>query len=264
MCSASVLTLFCATLCAGILAGCGEAKVESIEIVSPAGEIHVGDSFTLDFNVLPEKAKENAQVKWKIDDDRRLSFEENAFEALSCGTVKVTASVAGSEATDEIELKVVPPNGYTLHTGTGYSVPLPSSFRESSVGTSHAWTSSSYTYFNFTISEEELNESYFKATGSMFQATYETMYSLMGMKVEFVQPVTAKKEKHLGVDRVVVESVVDLTVGTEKSRIYQTQVIFNDVEKNLSCCITATCNDKEYDDLIKEMRDFVLSQFLPV
>lgn len=263
MWSITVLNLFCATFCAGILAGCGSVTVDSIEIIEPTNaEVRVGETFSLDYNVVPEKAKENTKIKWEID-DRRLSFKNDAFEALSCGTVKVTASVSGSEATDEIELQVVPPEGYTLHNGGGYSVVLPSSFRENITGNSHSWLSTSYQYFNFVITEEELNESYFNATASMFQSTYETMFSLMGMKVEFVEPVAVKKETYLGFKRVVVESVLDMTIGQEKSRIYQTQVIFNNVEKNLSCGITVTCNEKEYDDSIKEIRKFVLSQFLP-
>lgn len=259
-CSVGVLAILCLSLCAGMV-GCGSVKVDSIEIVAPeSGEVRLGESFSLDFNVTPQEAKEDVKIKWSVDNENRLSVKDGNFEALSCGSAKVTASA--SDLTDEIELKVVPPEGYTLHSGEGYTVILPSSFQKNPIVNS--WKSNSYQYFNFVFTEEELNENYFKATGSMFQATYETTFSLLGMKVNFTKPVTAKKETRLGVERVRVESEFESTALGITDKLYQTQMIFNNKEKNLSCCLTVTYNDKEYDDSIKEIGEFVLSQFLPI
>ena len=263
----AIAALLCCLSCVALTA-CGEEEniipIEEISIVQPAStEIRAGEKFTLGFTTVPAEAAEEVHVNWEISNSQRLSYENGEFTALTCGTVKVTASVKGNEATDEIELKVIPPQGYTQYSKTGYSLIYPSNWTYNALGNIDTWNANDGTTTNMNMTTEPLNKTYMTASGSIFQASYETMYSLMGYTVNFTQPVKAEKSNYLGVDRVQVTAVYTLTVGGTSMNIHQTQMIFNNSDVNLSCVLTVTYRAEDYNDAATQLEKTVFSQFMP-
>ena len=262
----ALAALLCCISCVAFTA-CGKEEeiipIEEISIVAPSStEIRAGEKFSLGFTTVPEEAAEKVHVNWKISDSKRLSYENGEFTALTCGTVKVSAHVKGNEATDEIEIKVIAPRGYTQYSKTGYSLVYPSSWTYSALGNIDTWTASNGTT-NMNVTTEALNKAYMTATASAFQASYETMYSLMGYTVNFTQPVKVEKGNYLGVDRVQVTSVYTLTVAGSTMNVHQTQLIFNNSNANLSCVLTVTYHVEDYDAAATQLEKTVFSQFMP-
>ena len=257
------IILCCIITCTAFTA-CGKSvHIDEINIVEPAStEIRAGEKFTLDFVTLPEEAAESVKVKWDISDSRRLSYKNGEFTALTCGTVKVTVSAKGNTATDEIELRVIAPAGFEEYSNTGYSLVYPSSWKSSTVGAVRQWTASNGTT-NMNITTESLNPTYMKASASAFQTAFETNFALMGYTVNFTQPVKVEKGKYLGVTRVQVTSIYTLTVGSRTSSIHQTQMIFNNESAGLSCVLTVTFHEENFDDLAVQMQNTIFSQFMP-
>ena len=257
--AAAMLCITCVAFTA-----CGETvTIEEISIVAPAStEIKAGETFVLDYVTVPEETSESIKVDWEISDARRLSYENGEFTALTCGTVKVTASVKGSEATDEIELKVIAPEGYSEYSNTGYKLVYPSSWTSSAVGKVYTWTASNGTT-SMNITTEDLNASYFTAPASSYQAVIESTYGLMGYTVNFVQPVTVKKSKYLGVERVQVNYIYTLTVAGSTATIHQTQMIINNSDTNLSCVLTVTFREENFNADAQQLQEMIFSQFMP-
>ena len=259
-----VTLLVCCTACIA-LGACGEViHVDEIHIVAPAStEIRAGETFTLEYTTLPEEAAEKIKVNWKISDSRRLSYADGEFNALTCGTVKVTASVKGSEATDEIELKIIEPEFFSRYVGRGYVVVHPTNWIKSTQGTIDVWTASNGTTNMNVTTEQPLNNAYFSSPASSFQAAMKTTYELLGYTVDFVQPVTVTKKKYLGVERVRVDYVYSLTIENTTTTLYQTQLIVNNADKNLSCVLTVTFREENFDDKAQQLQETIFSQFLP-
>lgn len=257
--SALVLCIACVSL-----AACGEEKVsvDEISIVAPAAtEYKAGETFTLDYITVPESAAEKVKVNWEISDSRRLSYNDGKFTALTCGTVKVTASVKGCEATDEIELKVTAPEGFKEYSGTGYSLVFPSNWNKTTVMGITTWTAGNGTT-NMNITTEELNQNYFSASASAFQTVIETAYALMG--VNFTKPVTIEKSTYLGVERIQVNYEYSLTMAGITTSLRQTQMIFNNSDANLSCVLTVTFQAKDFDEEAQKLQEKIFSQFMPL
>ena len=245
-----------------VFASCG-TPVEEISIVAPAStEIRAGETFALEYTTVPEEAAEKAKVQWQISDSTKLSYSKGEFTALTCGKVKVTAKVKGSDATDEIELKVIAPKGFTTYSDTGYKVVYPSSWTASTLGKIQMWSSANGTP-NMNIATETLNTSYFTSPASAFQTKIETTYSLMGYTVNFTKPVTVKKSKYLGVERVRVDYIYTLTAQGSTSSLHQTQMIFNNAKVNLSCVLTFTYYTENYNEAAEKLQETVFNQFMP-
>ena len=257
---------FAAVLCCiscVAFAACGEVtSVEEISIVKPVStEIRAGDTFSLDYVTVPEEAAESVKVNWEISDSRRLSYKNGEFTALTCGTVTVTARVKGNVAYDEIVLNVTAPTGFKESSGTGYTLVYPSSWIQSQLGAVRTWTASNGTT-NMNITTEQLNATYMTAPASSFQAAYETTYSLMGYTVNFTEPVKVERSKYLGVRRVRVTSVYSLTALGMTSNIHQTQMIINNEDVNLSCVLTVTFREENFDESAMELQEKIFSLFM--
>lgn len=260
--AAAVAWLLLLVPCA-VLGACGETvAVDSIEIVEPASAVKAGDVFTLTYRTVPEDAADKIDVDWEIGDERRLSHKGDEFTALTCGTVKVTARVKGGEATDEITLKVAAPEGYREYSAKGYCVVYPSDWTPSKLGAVQTWTAPNGTT-NMNVATETLNKTYFSAPAASFQTLIESTYGLLGYTVQFTRPVTVKKEKYLGVDRVRVEYSYSLTLQGVTSNLCQSQLIFNNEEANLSCVLTVTYRAEEDEEEISKIKDVVFNQYLP-
>ena len=245
------------------LASCGETPIDEISIVAPAStEISAGETFTLEYKTVPEEAAEKIKVNWKISDMTKLSYKNGEFTALTCGTVKVTASVKGSEATDEIKLKVKAPKGFSEYSDTGYQLVYPSSWTPSTLGKVQMWSTASG-YPNMNIVTETLNAAYFSSPASAYQTKIETTYSLMGYTVNFTKPVTVKKSKYLGVERVQVDFLYTLTAAGSTTSIHQTQMIFNNAKVNLSCVLTITYRAEDFNAAAEKLQETLFSQFMP-
>ena len=245
-----------------IFASCG-TPVEEISIVAPdSTEIRAGETFTLEYTTVPEEAAEKAKVKWQISDSTKLSYKNGEFTALTCGKVKVTATVKGSDATDEIELKVKAPKGFTAYSDTGYKVVYPSSWTPSTLGKIQMWSAANGTP-NMNITTETLNAAYFSSPASAFQTKIETTYLLMGYTVNFTKPVTVKKSKYLGVERVQVDYFYSLTAGGSSESFHQTQMIFNNAKFNLSCLLTFTYHAENFNEAAEKLQGTVFNQFMP-
>lgn len=255
--------LLCGT-CVSFVACGEEVSIDEISIVAPeATEFKAGETFTLDYITVPEDAAEKIKVNWEISDSKRLSYQDGEFTALTCGTVKVTARVKGQEVSDEINLKVTAPEGFKEYSSSGYSLVYPSDWTSSTLLGNPTWTAPNLTT-NMNVATEDLNEYYFSAPASYFQTAYETMYGLMGYNVKFEQPLTAKKSTYLGVERVLVNYDISLTLLGVTTRIHQTQLIFNNTESNLSCVLTMTFQQKDYDEEAQRLQETVFSQFMPL
>lgn len=250
------------------LVGCGNedepvVKIDEIHIVAPASsEIKAGEKFTLDYTTMPETAADKIKVDWQISDSHRLSYSNGEFTALTCGTVKVTANVKGNEATDEIELKVVAPDGFTEYAGTGYKLVRPSNWTAGTLGTVRTWTAANGTT-NMNITTETLNAAYFSAPASSFQTAIESTYGLLGYTVDFAQSVTVKKNKYLGIERVQVNYAYSLTKGGSTSTYHQTQMIINNAQANKSCVLTVTFLEEDFDEDAAKLQETIFSQFMP-
>lgn len=260
-------TFFAFVLCFGTcvaLAACdlggSSVAIEEIHIVAPEStEITAGETFTLEYTVVPESAAEKVKVNWEIDNEQRLSYKKGEFTALTCGTVKVTASVKGNEATDEIELKVTAPDGFKEYSGTGYQLVHPRSWTTSTVMGIRTWTAKNGTT-NMNISTEDLNESYFTAPASSFQAVIEGTYGLMGADVKFAEPVTLKKDTYLGMARVRVEYNYSITMLGETLSFRQTQMIIN--SSDTSYLLTVTFLVEDFDEAAETLQETIFSQFV--
>ena len=254
--------LLCFATCMAVTA-CGDVSIEEISIVAPVStQIKAGDTFTLEYTTVPEDAAEKVTVKWEISDETKLSYKDGEFTALTCGNVKVTASVKGNEATDEIDLKVTAPDGFTEYSETGYQLVYPSQWTPSKQGKIQTWTASNNTT-NMNITTEDLNKSYFTAPASSFQTVIEATYGLLNFTVNFKQPVTVKKDKYLGIERVRVDYIYTLTAGTTTTSIHQTQMIINNADVNLSCVLTVTFQEKDFNEEAEQLQDTIFSQFMP-
>ena len=254
--------LLCFTTCMAV-AACEKIEIEEISIVAPAStSIKAGETFMLEYTTVPEEAAEKIKVKWEISDETKLSYEDGEFTALTCGTVKVTASVKGNDATDEIELKVTAPEGFKEYSSTGYQLVYPSTWKSSTQGKLQTWTAANNTT-NMNISTEELKASYFTAPASSYQAVIESTYGLMGFTVNFTQPVKVTKGKYLGVERVQVDYKYTLTAGSITTSIHQTQLIINNADANLSCVLTVTFQEKDFNEAAALLQDTIFSQFMP-
>ena len=261
-----IAMMLCCISCVAFTA-CGKEEevvpIEEISIVEPAStQIRAGEKFSLSFTTVPVEAAEKINVNWEISDSKRLSYENGEFTALTCGTVKVTARVKGNEATDEIELKVIAPQGYTQYSKTGYSLVYPSSWTYNALGNINTWTASNGTT-NMNIATEELNKTYMTASANNFQTLYETTYSLLGYTVNFTQPVKLERSNYLGVERVLVTSVYSLTAAGSTMNIHQNQLIFNNSDANLSCVLTVTYRAEDYNAAATQLENTVFSQFMP-
>ena len=262
---AFILTAFLAIASCAVMSACKEdtVSVEEIKIVATeAKEYKAGETFTLSYTTVPEDAAEKITVNWNISDSQKLSYKDGSFTALTCGTVKVTASVKGGEATDEIELKVIAPDGFKEYSDTGYKLVYPSSWTSSALGKIQTWTAANGTT-SMNVSTEELKESYFTATAASYQSVIETTYSLMGYTVNFTEPVSAKKATYLGVERVQVDYRYTLQISVITTTIHQTQLIINNTDENLSCILTVTFWEENFDEAAAKLQETVFSQFMP-
>lgn len=256
--------LICCILSCMAVAACGETThIDEISIVQPSTtQIMAGETFKLDYVTIPEEAAQSIKVNWQISDSKRLSYKNGEFTALTCGTVKVTAKVKGNEATDEIEFKVIAPSGFKEYSQTGYSLVYPSDWRETTMGSVRQWVASNGTT-NMNITTESLNATYMKASAKAFQTAYETQYALMGYTVQFTQPVKVEKAKYLGVTRVQVTSIYTLVAGGSTANIHQTQMIINNSDANLSCVLTVTFREENFDNSALQLQNTIFSQFMP-
>ena len=245
------------------LVSCGETPIDEISIVAPAStEIRAGDTFPLEYTTLPEDAAEKIKVNWKISDSTKLSYKNGEFTALTFGTVKVTASVKGSEATDEITLQVKAPRGYSEYLGTGYQLVYPSSWTPSTTGAVKMWIAADgKTSVN--VATETLNAAYFTSPASAYQTAIESSYTLAGYTVNFTKPATIKKSKYLGVERVQVDYLYTLKTSGTTTTLHQTQLIFNNAKANLSCVLTVTYNAEDFNAAAETLQETVFSQFMP-
>ena len=254
--------VLCFSTCMAV-AACEKIEIEEISIVAPAStSIKAGETFALEFTTVPEEAAEKIKVKWEISDETKLSYKDGEFTALTCGNVKVKANVKGNEATDEIELKVTAPEGFKEYSSTGYRLVYPSKWTASKQGKLQTWTSSKETT-NMNVSTEELNTSYFTAPASSFQSVIESTYGLMNITVNFKQPVTVKKDKYLGIERVRVDYLYTLTAAGTMMTIHQTQMIINNADADLSCILTVTFQERDFNEAAEELQDTIFSQFMP-
>lgn len=257
-----VTAILCITCMA--LAACDKViPIESISIVQPAStEIRAGESFELAYTTAPEEAAKEIKVNWKIDDTSVLSYKNGKFTALTCGTVKVKATVKGNTATDEIELKVTAPEGFSEYSNTGYKLVRPSNWSQSKVGQIYTWTASNGTT-NMNVGTEELNKTYFVASAGSYQSMIETSYGLMGYTVKFDKATTVKKSTYLGVKRVQVTYLYTLTKGSSTMKFHQTQLIFNNSDANLSCVLTVTFLQEDFDEDAAKLQQTIFNQFMP-
>lgn len=248
------------------LTACGKEEIvhiDEITIVKPSStSIMAGEKFTLDCVILPEEAAEQAKVSWEISDKTKLSYSDGEFTALTCGTVKVKAGVKGNDVYDEIELKVIAPSGFKEYSSTGYKLVYPSNWSSSSAGGTKQWAANGGSP-NMNVVTEALNKAYMSAPASAFQTSYELMYQLMGLTVNFTQPVKVEKSNYLGVTRVLVTSRYSFSGGGVSGSVYQSQLIFNNSEANLSCVLTLTFNDKDYTDSAQKLEQTIFNQFMP-
>ena len=260
---AFVIAMMLCITCMALVA-CGErVSIEQINIVTPASTlIKAGESFTLEYTTVPEEAAEKVKVEWEISDESKLFYKDGEFTALTCGKVKVTAHVEGNKATDEIELRVTAPEGFTEYSITGYRLVYPSEWTLSKLGNIQTWTADNGTT-NMNIATEELNTSYFSAPASSYQAVIESTYRLMGYIVNFVQPVQVKNSNYLGVERVQVNYQYNLTASGTTISIHQTQMIINNSNANLTCVLTITYRVENFNEAAEQLQETVFSQFMP-
>lgn len=257
-----VTALLCVTCMA--FAACEKIiPIESISIVQPATtEIRVGESFALECTTVPEEAAKEIKVNWQIDDTSKLSYKNGKFTALTCGPVKVKATVKGNTATDEIELRVLAPEGFKEFGNTGYRLVRPSNWSQSKVGVLYTWTASNGTS-SMNVSTEELNKTYFVASAGSYQSMIETSYGLMGYTVKFDKAVTVQKSTYLGVKRVQVNYLYTLTKGSSSTKLHQTQLIFNNSAENLSCILTVSFLQEDFDEDAAKLQQTIFNQFMP-
>ena len=257
--AAALLCVMCVAFVA-----CDEiVPIEEISIVAPAStSFKAGETFTLKCKTVPVEAAYKVTVKWEISDERKLSYKDGEFTALTCGTVKVTAHVKGNEATDEIELQVTAPDGFTEYSNTGYQLVYPSYWVASKQGKLQTWATPNGAS-NMNIVTEELNTHYFSAPASSFQALIESTYGLMGYTVNFTQPVKVTKSKYLGVERVRVEYLYSLKTAWTTTSMRQTQMIINNTDANLSCVLTFTFLEENFNETAMQLQETVFSQFMP-
>lgn len=258
-----LMVLLCCITC-GAFAACEKVEIDEIEIVAPAlGEVAAGETFKLEYRTVPEEAAEKVKVNWKISDPKRLSYKDGEFTALTCGTVTVTASVKGSSVTDEVNLTITAPAGFSGYSGTGYRLVYPSSWTAGKVGGIQTWTAADGTT-NMNVSTEELNTSYFVAAAKSYQTMIESTYDQAGYTVNFIQPVKLTRDKYLGVKRVRVDYEYSLTYMGISSSVHQTQMIFNNANAKLSCVLTVTFALADYDEAAQELQNKIFDQFMPV
>ena len=264
---AFAVVLCCAITCLAFV-GCGSeeatVKIDDITIVDPpSNEIVAGTKFTLDCVILPEEVAEKVSVDWEISDTKRLTYSNGQFTAQAFGTVKVKATVKGNEIYDEIVLTVLPPVGYSEYTSTGYQLAYPQYWTHSNLGGGiHQWAASNGTT-SMNIVTEEYNSAYMSASASDFQSSFKAMYEYLGYTVNFKQPVKLEKDNHLGFTRIQVTSIYSLTYGTNTSNIHQAQMIFNNSEANMSCVLTVTFAEEDFDSAAEKIQQQIFSQFIP-
>lgn len=266
---AAILSVTCAAL-AACADGEESVSIEEVKITAPAStEIKAGEKFSLEYTVLPAEAAEGAIVEWEISDSTKLSYSNGQFIALTCGSVTVTAHVKDSQVIDTIDFKVIAPEGYKEFTGNGYSLVYPSKmWFYSSVEGVDNWNegivNANGGTNNINVTTEEMNANLFAvASGELFEATIEAMYSIMGIPVTFEQPTTLEKSTYLGVERLVVNYLYSVTIGGLTSSIHQTQVLFNNAEVNLTCTLTLTFAAGDFDNDAQLLQKTVISQFMP-
>lgn len=257
--SALILTTLC-----GLFTACTEAvELESFAIIAPAStQVNAGEQFTLEYTTVPAEAAERIKVNWEISDSKKLSYKNGEFTALTCGSVTVTAHVKGSDVTDTITLSVEPPAGYTYYTQGDYALVYPSNWQYEMMGAIPTWTDL-ISGNSINATSEDLNKSYFSAPAGSFQAAIETTYSLMGITVNFIEPVTLKRSTYLGVQRVQVNYHYSMSASGVTVTCYQKQLIFNDAEANLSCILTFTVMEEDYSESASLIWETVSNQFMP-
>ena len=243
------------------LVACGNVEVSEISIVASATEYCAGEKFQLDYTVVPAEAKEDVKVNYEISDSRRLSYEKGEFTALTFGTVKVKATVKGSDVSDEIELTIKAPNGFKEYSGKGFQAAYPSNWTAAPLGGIQTWTAANGTT-NMNVVTEELNETYFTAPASSFQTVIETTYNLMGFTVKFDEPTTVKKDTYLGVKRVRINYLYSLTIAGETTKLHQTQIVMNNEDANLSCVLTVAYRSEDFDAAAELIEERIISQFI--
>ena len=258
------LTLVLCCITAAAFSSCEKTvPIDEISIVARGvNEVRAGQTFTLGYKTVPEDAAQKVKVNWEISDPTKLSYKNGEFTALTCGTVKVTASVTGNEATDEIELKVIAPHEYTEFSAKGYRLVYPSSWTPSTVKGVNIWTDKNNTT-NMNVTTETLNTNYFTASIDGYKSVIELPYGLLGYKVTFTKPVRVKKSTYLGIQRVQVEYVYSLTELGPTINMHQTLLIFNNDDANLTCVLTMTFRQEDYNAAAVKHQEIVFSQFMP-
>lgn len=243
-----------------LLVACGSVPIEEITIDKSVTEYKVGDTFTLNYTTVPEDAADQIKVNWEISDSTILSCKNGEFTAHTFGTVTVKANVKGNEATDEIELEIKAPDGFGTYTAKGYKLVYPEKWNYQTLAGLPTWMASNGSA-NMNIETSALNKTYFAASASAFQSAFETQYALMGMQGTFTQPVTLKKEKYLGIQRVRLDWAYSVTQAGVTVTLHQSQMIINNEAENMSCLLTITCQEQNYDAAFKQMEDTIYSQF---
>lgn len=258
--------IFCCIIAGLAFTACGKEEIvyiDDISIVEPSStSIRVGETFTLDCVILPEEVAEQAKVNWEISDTTKLSYKNGEFTALTFGNVTVKSSVKGNDVYDEITFRVLAPAGYTEYSSTGYQLVYPSNWSYAPVGGIKQWAASGGSP-NVNVTTETLNKAYMSASASAFQLTYEMAYQQLGCTVNFKQPVKVEKSNYLGVTRVMVTSLYSVSGPGVSGSVHQTQVIFNNSDANLSCVLTVTFNEGDYDSAAEHLEQTILSQFMP-
>ena len=244
------------------LVACGEnVEVSEIKIVAATTEYTAGKKFTLDYTVVPEEAKEDVKVNWEISDARRLSYEKGEFTAHTFGTVKVKATVKGSDASDEIELKINVPSGFKEYSDNGFQLAYPSNWTSTQLGLIQTWFAADNST-NMNVATEPLNATYFKASASDFQSTLTTQLRLLGYTVKFLKPTKLQKDTSLGVKRLRLDYFYSATVSGETLTFYQTQIVMNNESENLSCVLTVTHLEENFTDSAELLQEQIIDQFI--